>query len=122
MAAATIPKATLDQILTALGLSAFPRKGLVVGRVYDELTGLPLAGVELRPQSGETVLYLTSGRDGTTRTETSSNGYFISTDVAFGTRWTARTDDMVPTLPLQAGLVRNTLSLLQVPMRDTSGL
>ena len=122
VSAATLPKSTLDEILAAIDLSQFPERGLVIGRVYDELTGEPLAGVQLIPELGGTIEYLNSTRDDTLSDRTFDNGYFIATDVPFNSAWTATTDDYTATAELRGGLVRNVVTLLLVPMRDTSGL
>lgn len=78
---------TLDDVLAALQLSAFPSKGLVVGMVVDGL-GKPLKDVQVRPSSG-TVKYLSEGRDRISGTSTSSSGIFLSQDTPYPTSWSA---------------------------------
>jgi hypothetical protein len=78
---------TLDDVLAALQLSAFPTKGLVVGMVVDGL-GKPVKDVQVRPSSG-TVKYLSEGRDRISGTSTSSSGIFLSQDTPYQTSWSA---------------------------------
>jgi hypothetical protein len=112
-----VSKQTLDPILTALELANFPPKGLLIGRVVDH-TDAPLAGVSLTPSAdGATVQYLSGGEIG--GSETSENGYFISTDAPFGTPWTAvhnedgRREEGEP----RAGLVRDKVAVVIVRMQ-----
>jgi hypothetical protein len=81
-----LAKATLEQVLSALGLTAFPDSGLVVGIVVDYL-GAPAAGVVVAPSAG-TVSYLSGDRTTTAGlTSTSVSGIFLSRDAPYGTTW-----------------------------------
>ncbi len=77
-----IVKATLDQIITALG-TPFPAQGITVGLVLDR-NGNPLAGQAVNAP-GATVRYLSSDRSSIAGTTTSASGVFVSTDAMFGT-------------------------------------
>lgn len=117
--AALLEKETLDEILAALGLATFPEQGLVIGRVYEEATGVPLPNVTMVPGgvASPIIEYLNSSRDGVLGLQTFDNGYFIAQDIPFGTTWTATDPNgMVPSRPLVSGLIQNNLSLLLVPM------
>lgn len=117
---ALLPKAVLDQVLGAVGLTEFPDQGLVVGRAFDEATGAPLAGVTVAPEAlpAQSVEYLNSSRTGTLGDRTFDNGYFIAQDVPFGTRWSASSDSgLIPSGPLVAGIVQGHVTVLLVPMR-----
>jgi hypothetical protein len=57
-----LAKETLDKILTALGKTSFPSKGLVVGVVVDSL-GAPVSGVFVSASSGN-VQYLSGDLSG----------------------------------------------------------
>lgn len=83
-----IRKPTVDAILTAaLGTSAFPANGLVIGRVVDEGFS-PTPGVAVTPSEG-TVLYLNDDLSDVTPTLSSASAYFVATDVPAGASWTA---------------------------------
>ncbi len=117
-----LPKARLDEILAAAELTTFPQQGLVIGRVVDEL-GAPAAGVTLVPEQGS-VQYLSE--DGTTflgRDRTSSNGYFISRDAPFATRWRA----FLGATPAEsgefrAGLIAGKASVLEIRLKEPLAL
>jgi hypothetical protein len=108
---------TLDAILTAMASPGFPDDGLVVGRVVDH-TGVPLAGVTLATDGDSTIGYLSDDLQTLTGGgATTTSGYFVSTDAAFGSRWTAvsgdgRREEGAP----RAGLVREKVSTLIVRM------
>lgn len=107
---------TLEPILDAMGEASFPLDGLVVGRVFDH-TGVPLAGVEITADDG-TVEYLDAGVTALSGSETSSSGFFISRDAAFGATWNAEhtIDGRTQAGELAAGLVRSKVTALIVRM------
>lgn len=78
-----LAKATLDQILGALGKTQFPPKGLVVGIVLDYL-GNPAANFPVLSTAGS-VEYLSGDRKQLIAGATSASGIFISRDAAYGT-------------------------------------
>lgn len=79
-----LAKATLDQVLAALGEPEFPDAGLVVGIVLDPL-GNPIANQMVSPTSG-TIRYLSADHTTfMTGGSTTSSGIFVSTDAQFGT-------------------------------------
>ncbi|HEY3802607.1 MAG TPA: hypothetical protein VGL61_08355 [Kofleriaceae bacterium] len=78
-----LAKASLDQILAALGASTFPDSGLVVGLVLDPL-GNALANQTVAAL-GATVMYLSGDRSTLVSGATTSSGIFVSTDAKFGT-------------------------------------
>ncbi|HLL25152.1 MAG TPA: hypothetical protein VK427_23620, partial [Kofleriaceae bacterium] len=80
-----LPKATLDQILIALGQLSFPAAGLTVGIVVDRFSN-PVAGRVVTPTDG-TVRYLSGSRMTFGGTATSASGIFVSTDAGFGTKF-----------------------------------
>lgn len=77
-----LAKATLDDIIAALGQTSFPDTGLVVGIVLDN-QGNPAGGLTVTTTNG-TIQYLSADRLSVTGTTTSSNGIFVSTTAAFG--------------------------------------
>jgi hypothetical protein len=83
-----LAKATLDDIIAALGLTGFPDDGLVVGIVLDD-QGNPAGGLQVTSTNGTgdpgTIEYLSSDRHSTAGTVTSTNGIFVSQDAPFGT-------------------------------------
>ena len=78
-----LSKASLEQILAALGDAQFPDAGLVVGLVLDPL-GNPLAN-QVVAAPGGTIQYLSADRTGIVPSTTSTSGIFMSGDAAFGT-------------------------------------
>lgn len=77
-------KMTLDRLLVAQGLPAFPPRGMTIGIVVDSL-GQPVPNVGVSPSMG-TVSYFSGDRNaldlGTT---TTASGMFVSLDAPFGT-------------------------------------
>ena len=108
---------TLDQILSAMSVEAFPPQGLVVGRVVDH-TGAPLANVKVMPSSGE-VDYLSADRSTLIGNDTSVNGLFIARDVPFGASWTAvhNVDGRREEGEVRAGLVQDKVTALLIRMK-----
>jgi hypothetical protein len=82
-----LPKATLDQVLSALNMP-FPMDGLTVGIVIDELFN-PLPGVAVTTVNSMgnpgTIRYLAANRLSFGGTVTSASGIFVSTDAEFNT-------------------------------------
>lgn len=116
---AFLPKPVLDELLAAAGLNGFPEQGLVIGRVFDETTGTPVSGVSMLPAgvAPAQVQYLNSSRTGTLGDQTFDNGYFIATDIPFGTTWqVSGATPLEPTRELSAGLIRGHVTVLPVPM------
>lgn len=89
-----LSKPTLDRILAALGETAFPTTGLVVGVVLDA-NGNPVPNLQISASQGS-VRYLTADRSGLT-TKTSSNGIFVSQDALFGATFTASSGGLTAT-------------------------
>jgi hypothetical protein len=81
-----LPKASLDQILTALGLLAFPENGMTIGIVVDG-AGNPRANEVVSAPGVGTIKYLNATRTGVGGTMTSSSGVFVSTDAEFPTKF-----------------------------------
>jgi hypothetical protein len=81
-------KPTLDQILAAIGLAAFPTQGLVIGIVLDDV-GNPLPNFIVNA-TASTIQYLSADRKSIIAGGTSSNGIFVSRDAPFGTTFTTR--------------------------------
>ena len=108
---------TLDQILAAMSLEAFPPEGLVVGRVVDH-TGAPLADVKVMPSAGD-VDYLSADRSTLFGNDTSVNGFFIARDVPFGASWTAihNVDGRREEGEIRAGLVQDKVTAILVRMQ-----
>jgi hypothetical protein len=83
---------TLSQILTALGLTAFPLQGLVVGVVLNEFNQ-PVMNAIVKPTcAGCTIKYLSEDRMSFTAGPTASNGIWVSTDAPYGTTFDLSTD------------------------------
>jgi hypothetical protein len=87
-----LAKASLDDIVSALGFPEFPAAGLVVGIVLDE-HGNPASGLQV---SGDmigstvpTIQYLSAMRNSVGGTATSTAGIFLSTNAPFGTEFSA---------------------------------
>ena len=108
---------TLDQILAAMSLEAFPPEGLVVGRVVDH-TGAPLADVKVMPSAGD-VDYLSADRSTLFGNDTSVNGFFIARVVPFGATWTAihNVDGRREEGEIRAGLVQDKVTAILVRMQ-----
>jgi hypothetical protein len=81
-----LPKASLDQILTALGLLAFPENGMTIGIVVDGV-GNPIQGLSVSAPGVGTIKYLDEFRTGFGGTATSKSGVFVSTDAEFPTKF-----------------------------------
>lgn len=82
---------TLSQILTALGMTAFPAQGLVVGVVLNEFNQ-PVINAMVTPTcAGCTIKYLSEDRLSFTGTQTASNGIWVSTDAPYGTTFNLST-------------------------------
>lgn len=78
-----LPRATLDQVLSALSLIRFPEEGLTVGIVLDAV-GAPISGAVVEATGG-TVEYLNATRTGLVSGQTSSSGMFVSRDAPYQT-------------------------------------
>jgi hypothetical protein len=116
---AFLSRAVLDELLAAAGLAGFPEEGLLVGRVFDQATGTPVAGVSLLPAGVDPaqVQYLNSSRTGTIGDRTLDNGYFIATDIPFDTAWqVSGAAPLSPTRELRGGLIRGHVTIMTVPL------
>jgi hypothetical protein len=110
-----VPRATLDDVLDALG-TPFPDPGLLIGRVLDA-DGAPLAGVTVTPAAG-TVGYLSADRTTLGGGATTASGYFVSTDVPFGTAFTAlHADDRREDGSPIGGLIEGQLGAMVIRMQ-----
>ena len=113
-----LAKATLDNILSVLGLPSFPDKGLVVGIVLDD-HGNPAGGLQVNASvTGSvtpTIQYLSANRHAVGGTVTSSTGIFISEDAPFGTDFSATQGSETATAV--GGLIvgKVTIVVLQIP-------
>lgn len=107
-------KANVDAMLAAAAISPFPLSGVLIGRVVDHL-GEPAAGAIVAPDFGS-VAYLSADRTTTVgQTTTSSNGYFISTDVPFDTRWQAvAIDGRKENAEYRGGLVVGKIAMVRI--------
>jgi hypothetical protein len=82
-----LSKATLLNILGALGLAQFPDQGLVVGIVLDT-AGSPVPNLVVTPTNG-TLKYLSFDLKSVVPNMTSASGAFVSQDASFGTTFTS---------------------------------
>lgn len=108
--------AVLGSILEALGLTIFPEDGILIGRVIDEVSQ-PMAGVVVTPSDGTSVLYLNEDLSVAAPGLTSNSAFFVSTDVAFGSDWTAMSfgGERHKGSP-RGGLIRGNVSTLIIRM------
>lgn len=108
--------ATLSHLLTALNLTAFPDKGLVIGMVLDDV-GNPLPNMTVTPSGmNVSIGYLTDDRQNIVGGSTNTPGVFVSTDAPFGTTFSVRAGmQMVTGI---GGLVSGkvTVVILQFPL------
>jgi hypothetical protein len=109
MAGVYLSKTSLNQILTALGLSAFPDQGLVIGMVVDEFYS-PLANVAVSC-GGCKVQYLNDTRTGTVNGATSKSGVFVSDNATFGTGFAIPSTVLRPVL---GGLVEGKITIVVI--------
>ena len=119
LAGTRLQKASLDMILTALGLPTFPDAGLVIGLVLDS-HGNPAAGIQVTAtDAGEpslgTIKYLSATRNSVVGSTTSTSGIFVSQDMTFGTLFTAMQGNQSVTA--LGGLIdgKVTIVVLQLP-------
>lgn len=115
-----LPESVLAQLLAAASIAGFPAEGLVIGRVVDHL-GAPLSNVVVMPvPAGDVeVLYVDDLRANAAATgPTSSDGFFISRNAPFGTRWEANhiVDDRVQAGIFHAGLIAGKVSVVVIAM------
>lgn len=115
-----LAKPTLDRILTALGKSTFPSKGLVVGIVIDTL-GAPASGVTVTPSSGS-VQYMSSdlATIDLSGTGTTTSGVFVSQDAPFGTRFDAQAAALTAE-PGYGGLIEDKVTIVIIQTKPTTG-
>ena len=110
-----LPKSTLSAILNALNLDSFPPAGLVVGRVVDESFS-PAPGVVVTPSEGSLV-YLSDDLSTADALFTSDSAYFVSTDVPYGTNFTAaHFDGRRHTGSPNAGLIEGKVTTLLIQL------
>jgi hypothetical protein len=112
---------TLDDVLTALGLTDLPNGGLVLGIVENIQTGLPAAGATVHDSAGSTVEYLSADRMSFGGSATSLNGIFVSNDAAFevagsANHWIATAPTLIQTNDPVGGLVNFRLSIVVIQM------
>jgi len=79
-------KMTLQDIVEALSLPAFPDEGMTIGIVVDFQRN-PIAGQVVVPDNG-TIQYINATRTGTVPGQTSTSGIFVSRDAPYRTRFT----------------------------------
>lgn len=110
-----LAKTTLNQILAALSLTAFPDEGLVVGIVVDEFRN-PLPNVAVSC-GGCKIQYLNANRSGLVTNATSASGIFVSvpttdaTNAVFGTGFTIPSTALRPVL---GGLVERKVTIVVI--------
>jgi hypothetical protein len=109
IAGVRVPKATLDEVLAALGLATFPEDGMTLGIVVDP-NGNPIPNVTVMTTEG-TVEYLNSNRTGLSPTgRTTTSGVFVSRDAPYGTVFSVTT---TPSLEMEiGGRVRGKLTVV----------
>ncbi|HEU0037239.1 MAG TPA: hypothetical protein VFQ53_41800 [Kofleriaceae bacterium] len=84
IAGVRVTRESLQQLLTALGLAAFPEAGMTIGIVLDNNLK-PAQGYTVTSTQG-TVQYLNGTRTGlATGTKTTASGMFVSLDAPYGT-------------------------------------
>lgn len=109
MAGVFVRKATLGQIVTALGKTAFPDQGLVIGMVVDEFFN-PVSGVQVNSTCATCpVKYLSADRMGLVTGGTSTAGIFLSEDTPFGTTFSIPS---VVAQPVLGGLVEGKVTVV----------
>lgn len=115
-----LARTSLQEILTALQLPAFPDEGLTIGIVVD-FQNIPAAGSIVQATNG-TVRYLSADRTTTITGATSSNGIFISTDAPYGTTFTS-SGNQLTALPHLGGRVdgKVTIVILQYDRPPVGG-
>ena len=80
-----LSKASLDQMLTAIGAGSFPQHGMTIGLVLDQ-NGDPLANQVVVANSGASISYFSGDRMGLDLgMKTSTSGAFVSLDAPLGT-------------------------------------
>lgn len=82
-----LSSSSLEQILTAVGLTQFPTQGITIGLVLD-VNGEPVPGQAV-VAPGATLQYLSADRSSLVPTGTTTSGIFVSQDAPFGTPFTA---------------------------------
>ena len=88
MTGSRMSKATLSQLLGAIGRTTFPDAGLTIGIVLDDMNN-PAAGASITATNGATIQYVSADRSTIPigSLSTSASGIFISQDATFGTRF-----------------------------------
>ena len=120
-AGSRLVKATLDNIVTLLGLPAVPDQGLVLGIVLDE-HGNPAGGIQVTADMPDSTIpeikYLSATRDSVGGTVTSASGIFISQNAVFGTHFSATQNN--ETANAIGGLIvgKVTIVVLQIPSQS----
>jgi hypothetical protein len=105
-----VPAASLEEILTAAGLTDFPGDGLTLGIVLDESEN-PAAGVTISVDPGSTIEIINANRTGITPgNTTTASGMFISRDAPYGTFFGAT--KVTPFAPQLGGRVKNKLTIV----------
>lgn len=111
-----LKRATLTEILNAIGLASFPETGgLVVGMVVDENFS-PLAGQQVAC-AGCTVQYLNGTRTGVVASSTSTSGVFVSRDAPFGTAFSLPGSTQTPSVI--GGIVEGKVTIVVLQFKDT---
>lgn len=111
-----LSKDILDAILDALGLESFPETGILIGRVVDEGFS-PISGVAVTPSDAASVLYLNDDLSAASQGLSSNSAFFVSTDVTFGSSWTASAfDGRRHSGSPRGGLVQGKVSTLLIRM------
>lgn len=115
-----VERATVDAVLEALSLGAFPTTGLVLGVVIDYL-GAPEAGVRVTPSAGA-VQYLDAAGTGLLAGDTTgASGLFVSVDAPFTAAWDVEADTP-PVAPPVGGLVNGKLTVVIIELRPPGPL
>jgi hypothetical protein len=119
-----VPPALRDRVLTAIGLSALPPDGLVVGRVVDR-NGAPVPGMSVLASPPASAVYISGdgARIEADLDETSTSGLFVSTDAAFGTLWSVYGNSPAPvpaSRPAIGGRIRGHLTVVELVLGEPS--
>ena len=118
--------ATLQQVLSAGGLSSLPMRGLVVGMVVD-YTGAPVANrtVTATPPPGTMgtpeIDYLSADRTHVVSGATSTSGIFFSPDAPFGTVFSASGSGMLPAPVGYGGVVDGKVTVVVLQYTKPQG-
>lgn len=119
-AGVTLSTASLNRILTTVGLVPFPSEGVTIGIVVDE-DGIPVANQVVAAPPGVTIQYLSSDRTSVIAGATSGGtlgGVFVSADAPFGTELSAATTGPIANARALAGRIRGKVTIAILKLRE----